>query len=102
MPKISSGKRYGQAVFELALEKNELESWQEGLKNIADLTGYEDLMALLESPRLPFDAKKEILQKQLKGINPLAFNLALLLVDKSSFGLSVDIFRQYLALLDAH
>jgi F-type H+-transporting ATPase subunit delta len=59
-------------------------------------------MAFLQSPRLPFDAKKELLQKQLGKINPLAFNLALLLANKGFFRLSGDIFRQYNDLLDAH
>jgi len=102
MPRITSGKRYAQAAFELALERNELESWQEGLKKMAELTTHEELMALLQSPRLPFDAKKELLQKQLGEIHPLAFNLALLLVNKDSLRLSGDIFQQYIALLDAH
>jgi F-type H+-transporting ATPase subunit delta len=102
MPRISSGKRYAQAAFELATEKNEFENWQEGLKKMAEVSGIEELMALLQSPRLPFDAKKELLQKQLGGINPLAFNLALLLVNKGSFKLSSDIFRQYNDLLDTH
>jgi F-type H+-transporting ATPase subunit delta len=102
MPRISPGKRYAQAAFELALERNELESWQEGLKKMADSTSSEQLMALLESPRVPFDAKKELLQKQLGKINPLTFNLALLLVQKGSLRRSGDIFQQFIASLDAH
>jgi F-type H+-transporting ATPase subunit delta len=102
MPRISSGKRYAQAAFELALGKNELEGWQEGLKKIADLTASEELMALLQSPRIPFDAKRELLEKQLGKIHPLAFNLALLLAHKGSLRLSRDILEQFLALLDAH
>lgn len=102
MPKITSGKRYAQAAFKLALEKNELESWQVGLGKIADLTKDEKLMALLQNPRLPFDAKKSLLQKQLGEINPLVFNLALLLVSKGLLKLSGDISQQYNDLLDAH
>jgi F-type H+-transporting ATPase subunit delta len=102
MPRISPGKRYAQAVFELAMERNELESWQEGLKKIADSTANEQLMALLESPRVPFDTKKELLEKQLGKINPLVFNLALLLVQKGSLRLGGDISRQFIALLDTH
>jgi F-type H+-transporting ATPase subunit delta len=102
MPRISPGKRYAQAAFELALERNELESWQEGLKKIADSTASEQLMALLESPRVPFDAKKELLEKQLLKIHPLPFNLALLLVQKGSLRLSGDILQQFIALLDTH
>jgi F-type H+-transporting ATPase subunit delta len=102
MPRISSGKRYAQAAFELALEKNELGSWQEGLKKIADLTGEEQLMALLESPRLPFDAKKELLQKGSGSIHPLVFNLALLLVNQGRLRIAGDISKQFTSLLDAH
>jgi len=102
MPRISPGKRYAQAAFELALERNALENWQEGLKKIADSTASQDLMALLESPRVPFDAKKELLEKQVGKINPLVFNLALLLVQKGSLRLSADILQQFIALLDAH
>jgi F-type H+-transporting ATPase subunit delta len=102
MPRISSGKRYAQAAFELALERNELESWQKGLKKIAELTKDEELMALLQNPRLPFDAKKNLLQKQLGEINPLAFNLSLLLVSKGLLRIGQQIFQQYISLLDVH
>jgi len=102
MPKITSGKRYAQAAFELALEKNELESWQEGLRKIADLTEDEELMALLENPRIPFDAKKSLLQKRLSEINPFALNLAFLLVSKGILGRASGIFQQYNNLLDVH
>jgi len=102
MPRISSAKRYAQASFELAQERNELESWQESLRKIADLTEDEELMALLQNPRLPFDAKKSLLEKQLGKINPLAFNLVLLLVSKGLLRISDDISQQYNDLLDAH
>jgi F-type H+-transporting ATPase subunit delta len=102
MPRISSGKRYAQAAFELALEKNELGNWQEGLKKIADLTAEEQLLALLESPRLPLAAKRSLLQKGLGEINPLAFNLALLLTSKGRLKLANAISQQYNELFDFH
>ena len=102
MPRISSGKRYAQAAFELALERNELESWQEGLGKIGEVGADEEIMALLQNPRLPFEGKREILKKRLGEINPLAFNLALLLVVKGRLGISGDISQQYQALLDSH
>jgi len=102
MPRISSGKRYAQAAFELALGKNELESWRAGLKKMAELSHNEELMALLQSPRFPFDAKEDLLRRQLGEIHPLVSNLALLLVNKGLFRLSSDIFQQYTDLLDAY
>jgi F-type H+-transporting ATPase subunit delta len=102
MPRISSGKRYAQAAFELGLEKNELDSWQGDLRRIANLTADEQVMALLQNPRLPFAAKRSLLQKGLSEIHPLAFNLALLLASKGRLKLAGDISRQYDELLDVH
>ena len=102
MAKTSSNKRYAQAAFELAKERDGFEGWEEGLRRMADLTAEEALMALLQNPRLPFDVKRGLLQEQLEGINPLAFNLALLLVAKGMLGESSDILQQYRDLLNAH
>jgi F-type H+-transporting ATPase subunit delta len=102
MPRISSGKRYAQAAFELALEKNELDGWRAGLERMAELSRNEDLMALLQSPRAPFHAKEDLLHKQFGELHPLISNLALLLVHKGIFRLSGDVFQQYNALLDAY
>ena len=102
MPKISSGKRYAQAAFELALEKKELDSWQEGLGKLADLTRDAELVALLENPKVAFAAKKGLLQKRLEGINPLVINLSLLLTSRGKFKVACDILAQYSILLDKH
>jgi len=102
MRRISSAKRYAQAVFELALERNEFQSWQEGLKKIVDLTTDKGLMALLENPSLSFAAKKSFLQERLGEIQPLASNLAFLLVSKGILKRSGDISQKYNDLLDAH
>jgi F-type H+-transporting ATPase subunit delta len=102
MPRISSGKRYARAAFELGLEKNELEVWQKGLKKMADLTTDQQLMTLLQDPRIPFDAKKSLLQKRLGEIHPLVFNLTALLVSKGILPRISDIFQQYNNLMDAH
>jgi F-type H+-transporting ATPase subunit delta len=102
MTRITSGKRYAQAVFEIALERNEFESWQEGLKKIVDLSADQKLMALLENPSLSFAAKKSLLQERLGKINPLASNLAFLLVSKGLLSRSSDLLERYNELLDAH
>jgi F-type H+-transporting ATPase subunit delta len=102
MPRISSGKRYARAAFELALEKNELEAWQGGLKKMAVLAADQELMTLLQDPRIPFDAKQSLLQKGLGEIHPLVFNLAILLVSKGILSRSGDILELYNNLLDAH
>ncbi len=102
MARIASGKRYAQAAFELAREKNELESWQVGLRKIAELSTDESLMGLLENPKLPFELKRELLETRLGDINTLALNLACLMVGKGILGIAGDVSSEYDRLLDAH
>ena len=102
MARLTSGKRYAQAAFKLALEKGELDSWQASLRKIADITTDERLVALLENPKLSFEAKKALLAERLGKINPLALNLAYLLVHKRRLSIAGDISLQYGRLLDTH
>jgi F-type H+-transporting ATPase subunit delta len=102
MARVTSGKRYAQAAFKLALEKGELDSWQGSLRIMADLTADQQLVALLENPKLSFETKKAILAEFLGKANPLALNLAYLLVHKGKLGIAGDILRQYDRLLDSH
>jgi len=102
MAKVTSGKRYAQAAFELALEKGGLDSWQSSLRKIADLTTDERVVDLLENPKLSFETKKAVLVEFLGTINPLALNLAYLLVHKDRLGIASDMSQQYDRLLDTH
>jgi F-type H+-transporting ATPase subunit delta len=102
MPKRVSGKWYAQAIFEIALEKKAIDSCQQGLEKLAELTRDESLMAFLENPKLPSEAKETLLKETLGEIDPYVFNLALLLVSKHESILFGDIFKQYRLLLDAH
>jgi F-type H+-transporting ATPase subunit delta len=102
MPRIASGKRYAQAAFELALERDELDGWQTGLKQIAGIAQDEKLVALLENPKLPFAAKENLLRECLGEINPLALNLVYLLVSRGRLGLAGSISQEYDKLVDTH
>jgi len=102
MARVTSGKRYAQAAFKLAVEKGEPDSWQASLRKIADITADKELRALLENPRLPFEAKKALLAELLGRTNPLALNLAYLLVHKDKLAIAGDISQQYDRLLDTY
>lgn len=97
-----SGKRYAQAVFELARERDEFPTWQSDLEKIASLTSDEELMDLLAIPQIPFERKRDLLEEHLKDVHPLALNLALLLVKKGRMKVARNIFQEYLVLLDTH
>ena len=95
-------RRYSQAVFEIALETKELDRWQSDLKKIAVMAEDATFMALLESPRFHFDKKAELVSMRLKGVNPLALNLVLLLVTRGKLGMIGDIADEYQRRLDSY
>ena len=72
MVKAFSARRHAQAVFQIALENNNLERWQADLDIMVDSLKDSQLIALLENPKLRFSEKVKILQDLLVGINPLA------------------------------
>jgi F-type H+-transporting ATPase subunit delta len=95
-------RRYSQAVFEIALETKELDRWQSDLKKVVSVVGDAAFMALLESPRFHFEDKARLLSERLRGINPMALNLVLLLVTRGRLSIIGDIADGYQRLLDSY
>ena len=95
-------KRYAQAVFNIALEREELDRWQSDLRKMASLGEDAAFVAFLESPKLHFDDKARLLSERLGDINPLALNLAYLLVARGRLAMVGDIADEYQRLLDSY
>jgi len=95
-------RRYSQAVFEIAMERQELDRWQSDLRKIASLGEDAELVALLENPRLHFNDKARLLSEQLGDINPLALNLVYLLVARGRLSMLGEIADEYQRLLDSY
>lgn len=93
-------RRYAQAVFEIALERGELDKWQADLGQMARLSEDTVLLTLLESPKLSFEDKIKLLAERLTGISPLAQNLAHLLIARGKMNLISGIAGAYQQLLD--
>jgi len=102
MARKAYGRRYAQAIFEIALEKKELERWQADLQKIAGAAGDETFLAVMESPKIKVDKKTELLKKSLGDINPLALNLMLMLITRGGVGMIGEIAGEYQRLLDAY
>jgi F-type H+-transporting ATPase subunit delta len=100
MAKKANPRRYAQAIFEIALEKKNLDRWQSDLQKVIDAVAEGDLLAALESPKIKFEDKSKLLKKQLKKINPLAMNLLKLLITKSDIGIVGEIAQEYQLLLN--
>ncbi|OGO32678.1 MAG: ATP synthase F1 subunit delta [Chloroflexi bacterium RBG_16_56_11] len=102
MARKAYARRYAQAVFELALEKKELERWQSDLSQIVLAISDGSVLATLESPKIKIEDKSRLLSGSLKGISPLAINLSLMLIMKSGISLMREIADEYQRLLDAY
>jgi len=102
MPKKAYARRYAQAVFEMALEKKELEKWQTDLESIAASVDNADFLAILENPKVKVNDKTKMLSGILKDVNPMALNLVNLLVTKASIGIAGEISLEYNRLLDSY
>ena len=95
-------RRYAQAVFNIALEREELDRWQSDLRKMASLGEDAAFIALLERPKLHFEDKARLLSERLGDINPLALNLAYLLVTRGRLAMVGDIADEYQRLLDSY
>ena len=102
MAKKAYARRYAQAIFEIALEKKELERWQSDLHKIVGAVSDATFMAALESPKLKFDDKARLLSERLKGVSPLAVNLVHLLITRASIGIIGDVADEYQRLLNGY
>ena len=100
MPITTFAKRYAQAVFEIAQEKNELEKWHADLIKTAEITQDSKFIDLVENPKLGFELKAELVKEKLGKINPLVLNLAYLLIMKGRLKHTGQIADEYQRLLD--
>ncbi len=99
---VLQAKRYSQAIFQIALEKNELERWQKDLQKIAALARNTELVEAIDNPRFSLEQKSKLLKNQLKDINPLAMNLVLILTNLGRFKVISEIYTDYQTLKDEH
>lgn len=101
MARRATAKRYAEAIFRLAGERREWDQWQKDLATLASLSQEAELVALLENPRIPFERKRQLLGQVAAGVEPLALNLASLLVAKGRLAMMGEIAAEYERLLDA-
>lgn len=99
--KIRAG-RYAQAVFEIALEKKELDIWQSDLRGVAALGQYPEIVSILENPKIASAKKVKLLAELLPGMNAMVMNLVQLLISRGRFALVIKISEEYQRRLDSY
>jgi F-type H+-transporting ATPase subunit delta len=97
-----SGKRYAQAIFDLALENDRVEQWGEDLAVVAEVFEDAEFAALLKHADMPAADKLKATASVLANVNPLVRNLVDLLVSKNSVDSITGVHAGYTELLDQH
>ena len=97
-----SGIRYAQAIFDLALENNQVEQWGEDLAVVAVVFEDADFAALMKHADMPAADKLAATASVLAGVNSLVRNLVDLLISKNSVDALAGVYSSYTELLDSH
>ena len=97
-----SGQRYAQAIFDLALENNEVEQWGQDLEVVSEAFQDPDFAALMKHADMSAADKRAATGSVLAGVNTMVRNLVDLLVSKGSVDSIADVYTSYTELLDQH
>ena len=100
MPQRVSGRRYGQAIFELAQEQGEAEQWGLDMQSVAEAFQDADFIALLKHAGVSAEDKRRATDAVLAGIQPMALNMVNLLVARGMADAIPEACREYQDLLD--
>ena len=100
MPGQVSGRRYGQAIFELAQEQGEAVQWGQDMALVAEAFEDADFNALLKHAGVPADDKRSAVDTVLGGVNPMVRNMVSLLVARGLVDAIPDACEEYAQLLD--
>jgi F-type H+-transporting ATPase subunit delta len=103
MPKTASARRYAQAVYLIATEKNELDIWFDDLKILSDALDNQRFAELLNAPQVSIAQKVTLVRDSIGDrVNALALNLISLLSSRNIAHVLPEIREQYGRLLDIH
>lgn len=92
-------RRYGQAVFEIARDSGNFESWEGDLSILNAIMSDPVTRGFLESPKTPAADKRALLDKAMENAQPEARRLTDLLLERRRLASVPEIYEQYQSLL---
>ena len=97
-----SGKRYAQAIFELARENDQLDQWEGDLDFVYGVLQDEEFKALLGHADVSIENKMKAIESVMEQVHSLVRNMVKLLVTKGLVRVAGDLRAGYVELLDEH
>ena len=103
MARAPSGKRYAQAIFQIASAADTLEEWSGDLGTLASVLQNQDFSTLLDAPQVSAAQKLKAIRQILNSaIGSLAINFVSILAIRNLVHLVPRVLEEYGRLLDAH
>lgn len=97
---LPSPKRYAQAIWQIARERGTVDTWGRDLRALADLASRDQVATLLDSPSIPVQERVALVREALPTLDPLAYNLVALLVERRAFRILPWVAQEFQRLSD--
>ena len=98
----ATGRRYAQAVFELAKEHNSLDVWEEGLTRASDVLSDPDVLGFLDASQVTDSAKLDGIATLLPSIDGLVRNTVSLMTVNRDVTKFVEMYRLFYEMVDEY
>jgi F-type H+-transporting ATPase subunit delta len=96
MRHTSAGRRYADAVFQLAERDGTLDAWHRDLAIASGLARHELVARAVDSPAVPFAVRRKTVEQLLGNlVSPQARNLCFLLARRGRFAVMPDVSGEY-------
>jgi F-type H+-transporting ATPase subunit delta len=98
----ATGRRYAQAAFELANEKDNLDVWVIDLTRASEILGDSDVLDFLDAPQVTDSVKLDGIGELLAGVDPLVRNTVNLMTVNRDISKFAGMFRVFTEMADEH
>jgi F-type H+-transporting ATPase subunit delta len=100
MPKSTSAKRYAQAIFDLAVDRDRVDEWAGDLAAISEAVKDNELRAFLQHAKVPLANKLQVISEAFSSADPIVQNLVSLLISRGLTDQVGQVEEWYLRLLN--
>lgn len=96
MPRLSAGRRYAEAAFELAERDGTVDAWRKDLGAACELAQDERVVRAIDNPAVAFARRREAVEALLGSrVSHSALNLVLVLTQRGRFALLPQISTEF-------